>query len=142
MKWNWLLVMATLGGAISALGCPPAPKQDYPVDELARVADLTEVMRVLAQTADPWFGRRTDASFADADYAQMLTDADRVAAAARAAAGPAAGAQPAGFVDFAKALELRAGAWREAAKANDAPAVGTALEAVREQCRGCHSAYR
>ena len=142
MRWNGILAAALVVSALTGLGCPPAPKKDYTPAELASLNDLTELMRELAQKGDPWFGRRTETSFTDADYALMLADADRIEAAARGAAGAPAVAQPKGFADFAKALELKSGAWRDAAKAKDAGAVGAALEGMLEQCRGCHSAYR
>jgi hypothetical protein len=142
MRWNGVFAAALVVSALTGLGCPPAPKKDYTPAELAGLGDLTEIMRELSQKADPWFGRRTETSFSDADYAQMLVDAERIEAAARGASGAPAAAHPKGFADFAKGLEAQAVTWREAAKSKDAKAVDAALEAMKQQCAGCHSAYR
>jgi hypothetical protein len=141
MRLPWL-VGAVLFGGVVGLGCPPAPAKDYTPAEIATVGDLTEVMRVLSHYADPWFGRRSATDFTEADYAKMLSDAEYIEAAARAAGGPLATGRPTGFADFAKGLETKTGTWRDAAKAKDPAKVGAALEAMRLQCKGCHSAYR
>jgi len=134
----WLpVVAATLLG-----GCPPAPAKAYTPAEVASLTSITEAMRVLAQRADPWFGRRSDSTFTAEEYAAMASDAEFVAAAGRVTGAQLAADRPNGFRDYGKGLEAEAGKWRAAAEAKDAAAATTALTAMKERCAGCHSDYR
>jgi cytochrome c556 len=134
--WLPIAAAALLGG------CPPAPAKAYSPAEVEALGSLTEAMRVLAQRADPWFGRSGEASFSAEDFAAMITDAELVGAAARATGAQLAAGQPDGFRAYAKGLETEAGKWRAAAEAKDAAGTSAALTAAKEQCAGCHSDYR
>jgi cytochrome c556 len=142
MRSTSILVALVALGALFGAGCPPAPAKDYTPADLATLNDVTELMRVNAHYADPWFKRRTDTSFTDEEFASMARDAEHVEAAGRALGGAVSRAEPEGYRSFAKGLEQAAGKWRDAAQAKDAARVGEALEGVLAQCKGCHSAYR
>jgi len=141
MRLLWL-VGSVLSGSALGLGSPAAPARSYTPAEIGSVRNPAEVMRVLAHYADPWFGRRADSSFTDEDYSQMISDAEYVQAAARTAGGPLAAGRPEGYASFAQGLETETGAWRDAAKAKNPVRVDAALEAMRLQCKGCHSEHR
>ena len=142
MRSTWILVALVTLGALLGAGCPPAPAKNYTPADLAALNDMTELMRVNAHYADPWFKRRTDSDFTAEDFAKMAHDADYLEAASRSLGGSASSGQPEGFRTFAKGLGEAAGKWREAAQAKDAARVGQALEGMLAQCKGCHSAYR
>jgi cytochrome c556 len=134
----WLSVV----GAALLGGCPPAPAKAYTPAEVEGLTSLTEAMRVLAERADPWFGRRGDTSFSAEEFVAMAGDAEFVAAAGRAAGAQLAAGHPDGFRDYAKGLEAEAAKWQAAAQAKDAAAATAALTAIKERCAGCHSDYR
>jgi cytochrome c556 len=142
MRSSWILFALVALGALLGAGCPPAPAKDYTPADLASLNDMTELMRVNAHYADPWFKRRTDTDFTVADFATMAKDAEYIAAVGHTLGGTVSSAQPEGFRTFAKGLEVAAGKWRDAAKAKDAAGVDAALEGMLEQCKGCHGAYR
>ncbi|MEZ4439803.1 MAG: hypothetical protein R3B72_11980 [Polyangiaceae bacterium] len=136
MKTHLSLCLLLLGAA-----CVPAPAKTYSTAEIGQLESLEELMRVLAATADPLFGKT---SFSDEELAQAGEAAQTIEAAA-ARVGARFGGQGEfddGFVDFAKQVETQAQALGAAAGAKDGGKASEALTSIRSSCAGCHGVYR
>ena len=139
-----LFLGAALVAPLAGVGCVPAPAKAYSPDEIAKLESLPELMRTNAAKADPLWGKRSQASFTDAEFAAMA-DAGSVIQATGgriAAQFGGKGKYDAAFTDFANALAKQAGALEAAAKAKDAKAAGAALTEMKATCGNCHGVYK
>jgi hypothetical protein len=129
---------------ISMASCLPKPKKNYTPAELAGVGTLTEVMRVNAHYADPLFGVRDEASFSDAQFAQMV-DASKMLEATAAhmlSSFAGKGDYDEGFADLSKKLGENATALLAAGESKNAAGASQALNAMLGSCKSCHSIYK
>ncbi len=62
-----------VGSLVVLVSCVPAPKKAYSTAEISSIDSLQEVMRVQAQQADPLFSIRSQETFSDAEFEQMIT---------------------------------------------------------------------
>jgi cytochrome c556 len=119
----------------------PKPKKDYPTEEIGQISSLEELMRVQAQTIDPWFKKRDQKSFTDAEFNDAKAAGLRIQSSAKTVAGLGAG-KKAGFVELATQLEAQATDFANGADAKDPAKVTGALVAMKATCMSCHKAHR
>lgn len=123
--------------------CVPAPKKAYTPDEVEALGDIDEIMRVLAQDADPLFSIRDQEAFSEAELASMVTAGGKIQRAAKGLADNHADAHGGeSFQGFARSLGAEAKKLEEAAGAKDAAGSGAALSAMKKVCAGCHREHR
>lgn len=139
-----LTTLLTTCVAAALAACGP-PKVNTPVDDIAKLTKIDDVMDNQATVADPEFGKIGKASYADADYAAFGNVSVRIQATS-AKIPDFAGEVAKGKEDEFKALATRLGekakALGAAATAKDAAASSTALKDMKDTCKECHSKFR
>jgi hypothetical protein len=123
-------------------GCVPSPKQDYTLDQIGKLDSLEELMRVLAQAADPQFKKRGQASHTEAEFQAMLQGAGRIEAAGTTLASRFGKTRPQPFGELAIKLKNGATELLAAAQARQSPKASAALEAIKNTCATCHKQFK
>ena len=133
-----------VGSLVLLSSCVAAPKKAYSAADISSIDSIEEVMRVQAQQADPLFSIRSQESFSDAEFEQMVTVAAMIDATSTHLGEKFAGTGSFddGFADFAKQLNGAAGALKSAAEAKDAAGAGEALKKMKSTCSSCHGVYK
>ena len=133
-----------IGSLVLLTACVAAPKKAYSPAEISSIGDLEEVMRVQAQQADPLFSIRSQETFSDAEFEQMLAVAGMIDATSTQLDDKftGTGSFDDGFGDYAKQLNGTAKALQTAAEAKDAAAAGEALKEMKSTCSSCHGVYK
>lgn len=132
-----IVLLATLAA------CVPAPKRAYTPDEVSKLDDLDEIMRVNAATMDPMFAFEEPTKFDDKTWKKLPDVAAQMKATGTALQGPRiAGGFPAGFLENAKDLVAGAEKLELAAKRNDRALASAAIRGIHQTCRDCHSEFR
>jgi len=125
-----------------SLACVPKPKQDYTIEQLARLESLEELMRVQAATADPLFAKRKQSTYTEDEFQGMYRGALRLRAAATSLRDRFGKKFPARFAGFASQLLDGATALENAAASKLEQRAAAALESMRQACAGCHRAFK
>ncbi len=128
---------------LMAASCVPKPERNYAPEQVSEIASVQEVMRLLAERADPLFGLREQTNFTQEEFARMAQAAEIiVAAGAHLETFVGQGTFDEGFGTHSKELGQQGGAMLEATESNNPKGAGEALSAVKNTCKDCHSAYR
>jgi hypothetical protein len=127
---------------VGALGCVPAPKQDYTLAQLGQLDSLKELMRVQAQAADPLFNKRKQSSYSVQELQTMAGTARRLLITSAAVRDRFATGKPARFSALASDLVTAVTELRGAAETREASRASAALESMRAACSACHRAFR
>ena len=121
----------------------PRPERNYTPEQVSEIVSVNEVMRLLAERADPLFGLREQANFTQEEFARMAQAAEIiVAAGAHLETFVGQKAFDEGFGTYSKELGQHGAAMLEATESNTPKGASEALSAVKNTCKACHSAYR
>jgi cytochrome c556 len=134
-----ILALLALAGS---LACVPSPKQNYTLEQIGKLDSLEELMRVSAQSADPLFKKRAQASYTEAEFQAMLQGGGRVEAAATALALRVGKSRPKAFGELAMKLKNGSAELLAAAQARSAQRASAALEAMKSTCASCHKQFK
>jgi len=135
--------MSVLLLAAVAATCVPKPKQSYTPEQVSEIASVEEVMRLLADRADPLFSIRGQTNFTQEEFTQMAQAAEiLVAAGNHLESFVGQGSFDEGYGTFSKELAKHGAALLEATGENLPKSASEALSAVKNTCADCHSAYR
>lgn len=132
-KWISSVVIPAL-----VVSCAP-PTMSTPIADIPKLGSLKEVMDNQATTADPQFGKIGKTTYADADYADFTTTADRIGATSLKIKDFSKGPE---FDALAMRLNEKAKALGTAAGAKDAAGASKALQEMKATCKECHSKFR
>ena len=142
MRSRILAFSAAVVVAAAVGGCVPKPKQAYSNDQIKQLESLEELMRVQAEAADPQFGRIGQASFSEAEYANLGVLGQKLQATSEAITSRFSQNRPPSFSSYAKRLGEQAGELFTASQAKDAGKASAALTGIRETCKTCHKEHR
>lgn len=136
-------VLVVTGLVLAGIGaCRPPGISWVETPDIPKVTDLETLMWVQADTADPWFDRALGIPADDLDAAALeglSTCGERLTLSAGRLVDFAPDPE---FASYARQLREYASAMQAAAVAGKAAAAQESLSAIRDTCRGCHSAYR
>lgn len=142
MRSRILAVSAALLFAAVVGGCVPKPKQAYSTDQIKQLESLEELMRVQAEAADPLFGRIGQASYTDAEYANIAALGQKLQATSEAISSRFSQNRPPSFSSYAKRLGEQAGELVTISQAKEAARASAALSGIRDTCKTCHKEHR
>ncbi len=126
-----------------AASCVPKPERNYTPEQVSEITSVQEVMRLLADRADPLFGIRDQDNFTQEEFARMAQAGEiMVAAGAHLESFVGQESFDDGFGTFSNQLGVHGAALLEATESNNPKGSGEALSAVKNICKDCHSAYR
>jgi hypothetical protein len=130
--------------ALSLIACLPKPKQDYTVDQIPQINSLEEIMRVQAQTMDPLFAKRNQASYSADEFTAMAEAGRRIQVTSATVRDKFAtqGQRKPSFATFAGQLNAQAGDLLAAADGKDAQRAAATLRSMKQTCAGCHKENR
>jgi cytochrome c556 len=132
--------MRTIALAALTLLFACAPKKNTPINEIPQLKTLEEVMDNQSTTADPQFAKMNNASFTDAELADLTNAAARLQATSLKVKEFANGRTE--FDAFAGQLNEKSKALATAASAKDPAGVRAALADMKAACKGCHAKFR
>lgn len=115
------------------------PTKTVPVEEIPKIAKLDDLMAVQATYADAQFKKIGQASFTDAEYAQLADTGAHIKATSRHITDFSKGPE---FDKLAGDLGLHAEALTAAANIKDVSAVNSALREMKETCKTCHKKFK
>lgn len=118
-----------------------APSHILTTAEVPQAKDLGDIMWAQAEVADPAFKKIGRATYTDADYAQLIAVAERLAVTVPTIKTKAFSKGPA-FDVFADALGAHAAELAAAASAKDPKASSEALAAMKNTCKSCHQQFK
>jgi hypothetical protein len=136
------VLLVSISSAAGA--CVPSPKKAYTPDEVQRLRDIREIMRIQAAKMDPLFDVEAQQTFDDAAFAQMKAASITVGNGTAVAMQQPAIADPfpTQFVDYAKDLQAHAFALGQAAEKKDGASAAAEIAVIHHICRACHSELR
>jgi cytochrome c556 len=135
MQTRWLV--AGLAAA-ALLACGP-PKNYTPVEGIAKITSLAELMDVQATAADPQFGKASQESFSDAEFTALAETGAKIDATSKHLKSFSKGAE---FDALGVKLNEQANGLSKAAEAKDAAGARKALTEMKATCKECHSKFR
>jgi hypothetical protein len=135
-------VSLLLSAVVLSSGCVKEPKQAYTVEQIPRIKDLEELMRVQAHTIDPWFARSDQTGFTDKDYDALIRAARTLKATTAAVRYRFSRDHTPDFTSHASQLEADAIQLETAAQSKAAAEIGPSLQAIRATCRSCHKQFK
>jgi len=131
-----LMLAAAL--AAGAAACGPPMKQT-PVEEIPKLAKLSDVMDNQATAMDPLFKKIGQTQYTDADWAAITAAATRVQATSLKIKDFSKGAE---FDALAMKLNQQAAELANTYSTKDAAAASTALGNMKATCKECHKKFR
>ena len=137
--WCVGLLLCTV---VLSSGCVPKPKKAYTVEQIPKIKDLEELMRVQAHTIDPWFARSDQTRFTDNDYDALVRAARTLKATAAAGRYRFSRDHSPDFTSHTNRLEADATRLETAAQSRAAAEIGPRLRAIRTTCQSCHEQFK
>jgi cytochrome c556 len=131
-----LALALPLALALAACG---APVRNNSLEEIPKLAKLSELMDNAATTADPQFKKVGQATFTDEELAALVTTGERVAVIAARVKELSKGPE---FTALASKLETKAKALGVAAGTKDAIGTAAALKDMKFTCKECHAKFK
>jgi cytochrome c556 len=137
-----LVVLSLIALGFATMGCVPRPRQDYTASQVTQINSLEEIMRVQAFDMDPLFGKRAQGAFSAAEFAAMVKAAGRMEATSQTLKEKFGKKFGQSFSAFAEQLHTGAQQLQEAAKAQKAAEVSSALDSMQLACKACHKKFK
>jgi len=131
-------------GLLVATGCRPAGLEHVPTEKISTVDDLSTLMWVQADTADPRFDLaddlKDDPSAMNDETARAFIDMGvRLQATGKRLEHFTMGPD---FVTWAKEMTSKAATLEKAARGGDGATAVAQVLSIRETCRTCHKKYK
>ena len=138
MMFRWLTATFLL---VALGGCRPPGLEFVPTDKIDQVNDLSELMWVQADSADPRFDLAEDIedSMTDAQAREFIDMGVRLQASGKRLVHFSMGPD---FTGWSNELVTKAAALEKAARSGDAKESARLALSVRNTCRTCHDKYK
>ena len=131
-----LMLVVLVAGAAAACG---PPMKNTPVEEIPKLAKLTDVMDNQATVMDPLFKKIGQTTLTDEDWAAITAAGAKVQATSLKIKDFSKGAE---FDALAMKLNQQATDLSNSYSTKDAAAASTALGNMKATCKECHKKFR
>jgi cytochrome c556 len=128
-----------VSGLVVAVLAACTPTNNTPVEGIPKIQSLSELMAVQATAADPQFGKASQESFTDAEFAELAGVGAKIDATSKHLKTFSKGPD---FDALGMKLNEKANGLSTAAAAKDAAGARTALTDMKATCKECHSKFR
>lgn len=138
------VVLIAAGALLFAMGCRPSGYSFVETDKINTVDDLSTLMWVQADSADPRFDIADDledapSKMTDAQAREFIDLGQRLQASSKRLLHFTQGEK---FTSWANGMGAQAAALEKAARAGNGAEAVKQTFAIRTSCRSCHSEYR